>query len=68
MKDINFDLNELDINAIGSWPMPVKAGVIVIICILVLVLGYFLDVQGQQEQLDNSRRQETVLKESFKEK
>lgn len=68
MKDINLDLSELDLNTIGSWPMPVKAGVIAVVCILVLVLGYFLDVKGQQEQLDNSRRQEITLKESFKEK
>ncbi len=68
MKDINLDLNELDINAIGSWPMPIKAGVIVVVCILVLVLGYFLDIQGQQEKLGRIEAQELKLKQDFEAK
>jgi len=68
MKDINFDLNELDLNAIGSWPLPVKAGVIVVVCILVLVLGYFLDIQGQQDQLGMTEAQELQLKQDFETK
>ena len=68
MKDINLDLNELDLNKIGSWPVPAKAAVIVIVCVIVLVLGYFLDVKGQQERLTATRAQELQLKSSFQEK
>ncbi len=68
MKDINIDLNDLDINAIGSWPVPVKAGLIVVVCILVLVLGYFLDIQGQQEKLAVAEAQELQLKQDFEKK
>jgi len=68
MKDINLDLNDLDINAIGSWPMPIKAGVITVVCILVLVLGYFLDIQGQQEKLGMTEAQELKLKQDFEAK
>ncbi len=68
MKDINIDLNDLDINAIGSWPVPVKAGVIVIICVLVLVLGYFLDIKGQQQNLSAAEARELQLKQDFESK
>ncbi len=68
MKDINLDLNDLDINAIGSWPLPLKAGVIVVVCILVLVLGYFLDIQAQQENLGRAATQELQLKQDFETK
>jgi len=65
MKDINLDLNDLDLSAIGSWPLPIKAGVIAVVCILVLVLGYFLDIQGQQEKLGMIEAQELKLKQDF---
>ena len=68
MKDINLDLNDLDLSAIGSWPLPVKAGVIAVVCILVLVLGYFLDIQGQQDRLSMTEAQELKLKQDFEAK
>jgi len=68
MKDINIDLNDLDINAIGSWPLPIKAGVIVVACILALVLGYFLDVKDQQQSLSMAEAQELQLKQDFENK
>lgn len=68
MKDISIDLNDLDINAIGSWPLPIRVGVIVVVCILVLVLGYFLDVKGQQQSLGKAEAQELRLKQDFENK
>ena len=62
------DLNNLDPNNIGAWPIPVKAAVIVIVCIIVLLLGYFLDIQGQQEKLERSKRTELQLKTDFEAK
>ncbi len=66
MKDI--DLNNLDLSAIGSWPMPVKAALIAIVCIVVLALGYFLDTQKQLEELERSRTKEVSLKKDFETK
>jgi len=63
MKD--FDLNDLDLGAIGSWPTAVKGAVIAVVCIAVLVAGYFIDVSSQLEKLDKSRKQETRLKADF---
>ena len=66
MKD--FDINELDLSAIGSWPVAVKAAVAIIVCIIVLALGYFLDIQGQLDALEGQRNQEVNLKRDFEKK
>ena len=66
MKDL--DLNDLDLSTIGSWPIAAKAGVILVLCIATLAAGYFLDIQGQLDALENSRRQETTLKSDFESK
>ncbi|HKK04641.1 MAG TPA: type 4a pilus biogenesis protein PilO [Gammaproteobacteria bacterium] len=66
MKD--FDLNNLDINNIGSWPVAVRALLIVIVCIAVLAAGYFLDTKKELKHLDQARRKEVSLKREFEKK
>jgi type IV pilus assembly protein PilO len=66
MKDIN--LNNLELSSIGAWPMPLKAALIVVIAIIVLVAGYFLDTQKQLEELESSRTNEISLKKDFEAK
>jgi len=66
MKDI--DLSNLDLSSIGAWPMPVKAALIAVICIIVLALGYFLDTQKQLDTLERNRTEETTLKKDFEAK
>jgi len=63
MADI--DLNDLDFSNIGSWPILVKGILIAIVAIGVLTLGYFLDIQAQQENLDRITVEENRLKEDF---
>jgi len=68
MKDINFSELDLDINNIGNWPMPIKIILIAIVSIGVLVAGYFLDLQSQNEQLDRAVAREMTLKQEFERK
>ncbi len=68
MKDINFSEIDLDLNNIGSWPMPIKIILITVVSIGVLVGGYFLDLQSQNELLDRSRNKEVTLKKEFEKK
>jgi len=68
MKDINFGEIDLDINNIGNWPMPIKIILIAIVSIGVLVGGYFLDLQSQNDLLDRSRSKEMTLKKEFEKK
>ncbi len=68
MKDMNIDLSDLDLNTIGKWPLPLKAGVIIVACILTLVLGYFLDIKDQQQKLGLAEARELQLKQDFEAK
>ena len=61
----DFDLNNLDFSNIGSWPVAVKGVLIAIVAVGVLTLGYFVDIQAQQENLDRITVKEKSLKEDF---
>lgn len=66
MADI--DLNNLDFSNIGSWPVAIKGVLIAVVAVAVLTLGYFLDVQSQQENLDRITLEEKRLKGDFETK
>lgn len=63
MADI--DLNNLDFSNIGSWPLAIKGVLITIVAVGVLALGYFVDIQAQQENLERITSEEKRLKEDF---
>lgn len=63
MADI--DLNNLDLTNIGSWPLAIKAVLITVVAVGVLALGYFVDIQAQQEDLERNISEEKRLKEDF---
>ena len=49
----------------GTWPLVPKIVVLVAILILIPVAGFFLDTQGQLEQLEAGRAQEKKLKDDY---
>lgn len=59
------DLNNLSLNNIGNWPIPVKAIAILLLCLLALGAGYWYDTKVQLEQLASLERQEEDLKTRF---
>lgn len=59
------DINDLDVNNLGSWPAPVKFITCVILLVAVLGLGFYLHLNDLQLQLDNERAQEETLKQQF---
>jgi type IV pilus assembly protein PilO len=61
-------LNELDFNNIGSMPVPIRAGIIGVLCLVVAALGYVLDIQGMRSDLATAKEQEVSLKKDFEEK
>jgi len=62
------DFNELDFNNLGSWPIAAKSVACVIVFVVVLVAGYFLQVQSALEQLDAAEMEESRLREEFSSK
>lgn len=59
------DINDLDLNNLGSWPAAVKTIAGALLLIIVLALGYNFYLKDLQDQLDQSRATEVTLKEQF---
>lgn len=65
------DLNDIDINdikKIGTAPAPVKAALIVVVCIAAAAAGYFLDTTKQLDELKKAKAEEITLRDTFVEK
>ncbi|WP_455209906.1 type 4a pilus biogenesis protein PilO [Kaarinaea lacus] len=62
------ELNNLDFNNIGSWPMAAKAIAIALICAAVLFAGYWFDTKEQMHMLEQSQAKEQELKQTFEKK
>ncbi len=63
LSEINWDPNEA-----GTWPLPIKAATIVVICLLVFGAGVYYDTLDQLAALDVSEQKELDLKQSFETK
>jgi type IV pilus assembly protein PilO len=59
------DINDLDLNNLGSWPGAVKTIAGALLLIIVLALGYNFYLKDLQDQLDQTRATEVKLKEQF---
>jgi type IV pilus assembly protein PilO len=62
------ELNELDIGNIGIWPTPVKIVLVLLVCIIVAIGGYYLDTDGQIKKLNTVERQEEQLRKDYEQK
>lgn len=59
------ELNELDLSNIGDWPAVVKAILVLILCALVAVGWYFLDIEDQYKSLTKQEGIEQELRVDF---
>ena len=66
LSEIN--LNDLDIDdlkKIGTAPLPIKIAIVVVLCIGLVVAGYFLDTTKQKAELDKVIAEEQQLRNIF---
>ncbi len=61
----NVDFSNLDINNIGAWPAPLKIAVVLVVCVLVAVGGFFVFIQPKREELQRAEIQEANLKKEI---
>jgi type IV pilus assembly protein PilO len=61
-------LNELDFNNTGEWPLPAKIGAVIIVGIVVLGLAYYFDTQYQIETLLQVENKEKEKRKEFEDK
>lgn len=59
------DLNDLDFENIGSWPIAAKAIAWLIVFVLVLAGGYFLVVKDEVLSLEREQQRELELKKKY---
>lgn len=63
------ELQALDVNDVGRWPLPFRAAVIAIVFLLIVGLGvYFFIVKDKLPQLTNAENEELNLRTSFESK
>jgi type IV pilus assembly protein PilO len=63
-----FDINDLDFDNVGSWPMVIKVLVWVVILLIVLGLGYFYHIKNLQTELGTASGAEADLRVEFEQK
>jgi type IV pilus assembly protein PilO len=63
-----FDVNSLDFDNVGSWPIPIKLLIWVLLVALVLAAGYYYHIEELQVQLAKVESQEVELKKDFEKK
>lgn len=67
----NFDLadiNNLDWNNMGSWPLIGRGLFLLLVFVLILVVGYMLLLKDKQETLTQKQNQEQQLRQEYKSK
>lgn len=60
------ELNELDYQDMGNWPLPAKAIAITLLCVVILFAGYWFDTKDQQAEIERLEQKEQKLKQDFK--
>ncbi|QIZ78506.1 type 4a pilus biogenesis protein PilO [Ferrimonas lipolytica] len=61
-------INELELENVGSWPKPAKVVLALVMVVLLGVLGYYAVIQDSIKQLDNLKTKEVELKNEFERK
>lgn len=61
-------LNTLDPQNIGSWPLAVKIFIYLLVFVVVLVVGYMLDLSTIRQNLDGGKQMQATLLGEFEQK
>jgi type IV pilus assembly protein PilO len=59
------DLNKLNLNNIGNWPVPFKIGAMTLLLALILGGGYWFVWADQLDGLDRAQQEEKKLRKEF---
>jgi type IV pilus assembly protein PilO len=68
LQELMNTLNTLDPQNVGSWPMPVKAMIYLLVFMAVLVLGYMFDLAGIRANLSTGEHEQQTLLGEFESK
>lgn len=64
----NFDVNDIEVERIGVWPLPGKIFVCVLLVVVVFAGTYYLKIKDLNAQLDRVVAEESSLRQTFETK
>ncbi len=59
------DLKNIDLNNLGSWPVPIKIGAILVVCVIILFAGFWFLIQGELDEYGAAQQMEAGLRETY---
>jgi len=59
------DLNKLDLNTLADWPLPTKLAALGLLCVAIVLAGWWFDWRSGMETLDATKQKETELRGVF---
>jgi type IV pilus assembly protein PilO len=62
------DLRNLDRNNVGGWPKSVKMFFTGLVLVIVVAIGWYVEISGQQDDLAAAEQKEEALKSEFSQK
>ncbi|ACE85997.1 type IV pilus inner membrane component PilO [Cellvibrio japonicus] len=63
-----FDVNDIDFDKIGVWPLPAKIAVCTLLVVIVIALTYYLKISDLNMQLASVEAKEKTLRQTFQTK
>ncbi len=68
VQDLIDNLQNLDFENVGSWPIAVKVAMAILLFALVIAGGYFFTIKPANEELQRLQSEQSELMEEFEEK
>jgi type IV pilus assembly protein PilO len=59
------ELNKLDLKTLADWPLPTKLVALALLCLAIVLAGWWLDWRTGMESLEGARQKETELRGVF---
>jgi len=59
------DINNLDLKKLADWPLPTKLVALSLLCVAIVLAGWWFDWRGGMETLDVAKQKETELRSVF---
>jgi type IV pilus assembly protein PilO len=64
----NFDVNDIDFEKVGVWPLPAKIFVALLLAVIVFSLTYYLKINELTEELESVKAKEVSLRKDYETK
>ncbi len=59
------ELNKLDLRTLADWPLPTKVAALALLCVAIVLAGWWFDWRGGMDTLNAARQKETELRSVF---